>query len=37
VGLRWYHFALWGLFIAGMMLLPELVARGTLGTVILAC
>ena len=35
--LRWHHFALWGLFIAGLLLLPELVSRGTLRTMIFAC
>jgi len=36
MGLRWYHFALWGAFIGGMFLLPELVSRGTLRTIIFA-
>ena len=30
MGLRWYHFALWGAFILGLMALPELVSKGTL-------
>ncbi|MEP4198316.1 MAG: branched-chain amino acid ABC transporter permease [Aliishimia sp.] len=37
MGLKWYHFALWGLFIAGMLLMPELVSKGTLRTMIFAC
>ena len=37
MALRWYHFLLWGLFIGGMLLLPELVSRGTLRTMIQAC
>jgi len=36
MGLRWYHFALWGTFIVGLALLPELVSKGTLRTVIFA-
>lgn len=36
MGLRWYHFALWGAFIAGLALLPELVSKGTLRTIIFA-
>ena len=35
--LRAYHFLLWGLFIAGMLLLPEVVSKGTLRTMIQAC
>lgn len=35
--LRAYHYLLWGLFIAGMRLLPELVSEGTLRTMIQAC
>ena len=35
--LRAYHFLLWGLFISGMLLLPELVSKGTLRTMIQAC
>ena len=35
--LRPHHFILWGLFIAGMMLMPELVGKGTLRTMIFAC
>lgn len=37
MGLRWHHFALWGLFIAGMLVMPELVSKGTLRTMIFAC
>ena len=36
MGLRWYHFALWGTFILGLMALPELVSKGTLRTIIFA-
>lgn len=36
MGLRWYHFALWAAFIAGMYLLPEFVSKGTLRTIIFA-
>ncbi len=36
MGLRWYHFALWGGFILFMYLLPEFVSRGTLRTIIFA-
>lgn len=36
MGLRWYHVALWAAFIGGMFLLPELVSRGTLRTLIFA-
>jgi len=36
VGLKWYHFLLWGLFIGGVALLPELVSKGTLRTIIFA-
>ncbi len=36
MGLRWYHFALWGAFIVGLALLPELVSKGTLRTIIFA-
>ena len=35
--LRPHHFILWGLFIAGMLLMPELVGKGTLRTMIFAC
>ena len=34
--LRWFHFAFWGLFIVGLFLLPELVSKGTLRTIIFA-
>lgn len=37
MNLRWYHFALWAAFIGGMYLIPELVSRGTLRTMIQAC
>jgi len=36
VGLRWFHFAAWGLFAFGLALLPELVSKGTLRTLIFA-
>jgi branched-chain amino acid transport system permease protein len=36
MGLRWYHFVLWALFIVGMFFLPELVSKGTLRTLIFA-
>lgn len=36
MNLRWYHFALWGAFMAGLYLLPELVSKGTLRTIIFA-
>ena len=36
MGLRWYHFALWAAFIAGMYMLPEFVSKGTLRTIIFA-
>ena len=36
MSLRWYHFALWGALIAGMFLLPQLVSKGTLRTIIFA-
>lgn len=36
MGLRWYHFALWGALILGMALLPEMVSKGTLRTMIFA-
>ena len=36
MGLRWFHFAAWGLFAAGLFLLPELVSKGTLRTLIFA-
>jgi branched-chain amino acid transport system permease protein len=34
--LKWYHFALWGGFMALMFALPEFVSRGTLRTIIFA-
>lgn len=37
MGLRWYHFCLWAAFIAGLLLMPELVSKGTLRTMIFAC
>lgn len=37
MGLRWYHLALWAVFIAGMYLMPALVSNGTLRTMIFAC
>ncbi len=36
MGLRWFHFALWGGFIVIMFVLPEFVSRGTLRTLIFA-
>lgn len=36
MNLKWYHFALWGAFMLGMFLLPEVVSRGTLRTIIFA-
>ena len=36
MGLRWFHFAAWGLFALGLALLPELVSKGTLRTLIFA-
>lgn len=36
MGLRWYHFVLWGAFIAGLALMPEMVSKGTLRTFIFA-
>ena len=37
MNLRFYHIALWGGFILGLLLLPELVSKGTLRTMIFAC
>lgn len=37
LNLRPVHFVFWAIFIATMMLLPELVGRGTLRTMIFAC
>ena len=37
MNLRWYHFVLWAAFIGGMYLIPELVSRGTMRTMIQAC
>ena len=37
MNLRFYHIALWGAFILGLLLLPELVSKGTLRTMIFAC
>ena len=37
MNLRWQHLVLWALFIGGMYLLPEIVAKGTLRTMIQAC
>ena len=34
--IRWWHLALWLAFAAGMLMLPELVKKGTLRTVIMA-
>ena len=36
MNLRWHHFALWFALIAGMLLLPQLVGKGTLRTIIFA-
>lgn len=35
-GITWRHWALWALFLGGMALLPQLVAPGTLRTIIFA-
>ena len=35
--LRWHHVAVWGALITGLYLLPQLVAPGTLRTMIFAC
>ena len=35
--LRWTHFVFWLVFAAGLMLMPELVSKGTLRTMIFAC
>ena len=37
MNLRPHHFILWALFIAGMFLMPELVGKGTLRTMLFAC
>ena len=37
MNLRWYHFVLWAAFIGGMYLIPEMVSRGTMRTMIQAC
>ncbi|MFK7836209.1 MAG: branched-chain amino acid ABC transporter permease [Sulfitobacter sp.] len=37
MNLRPHHFILWGLLIAGLLLMPELVSKGTLRTMIFAC
>ncbi len=37
MNLRAHHVLLWGLFIAGLMVMPELVSKGTLRTMIFAC
>ena len=37
MNLRFHHIALWGGFILGLLLLPELVSKGTLRTMIFAC
>ena len=36
MGLRWYHFSAWLVFILGLIALPELVSKGTLRTIIFA-
>ena len=36
LSLKWYHFALWIGFIIFMFLMPELVSKGTLRTIIFA-
>ncbi len=36
MGLRWFHFALWGGLIVGMFLLPQFVSNGTMRTMIFA-
>ena len=35
--MTWRHAALWAAFVVGMLLLPELVSKGTLRTAIMAC
>ncbi len=37
MNLRWYHFVLWLVFIAGLMAMPEVVSKGTLRTMVFAC
>lgn len=37
MNLRPIHFIFWGLLIAGLLLMPELVSKGTLRTMIFAC
>ena len=37
MNLKPHHFLLWGLFIVGLVILPELVSKGTLRTLIFAC
>jgi len=37
MNLRWYHILLWIALAAGLMLMPELVSKGTLRTMIAAC
>lgn len=37
MGLRWHHFALWTAFVVGLLIMPELVSKGTLRTMIFAC
>lgn len=36
MGLRWYHFALWAAFIVFMLLMPEMVSKGSLRVLIFA-
>lgn len=36
MGLKWYHFALWAGFIGLLAIMPELVSKGTLRTIIFA-
>ena len=36
MGLKWYHFLAWGLIALGLALLPEVVSKGTLRTLIFA-
>jgi branched-chain amino acid transport system permease protein len=37
MNLRPHHFILWAIFVVGMFLMPELVGKGTLRTMIFAC
>jgi len=37
MNLRWYHFVVWIAIAGGLMMMPELVSKGTLRTMIAAC